>query len=273
MGLTTKNTPSQQKYKTAICTKYKDSEICKLISNPNYTNENAGAKSEVEKLYAANHALYAEGKYLEVIANSNRADSLYPKSEYMPKFALLRAYAIGRTGTVMEYENALQRVIAKYPKDPVKQKAQDLLDAIKNVSPSSLDIKKDTLPPKADFVYEDKAEHFCMILILNKKINSASLKARLSDFNQEYFSLASLGVTSNLLDLESQAVLVKSFQGAAKAMDYYQLLVGDLKVFKDMAQNDFKLTLISTDNFARLFKEKKKTEYIVFFEENYKKKQ
>ncbi len=273
MALSNKNTSAQQKYKSSICTKYKDSEICQLISNPNYNNDNAGAKSEVEKLYNTTYDLYTQGQFLEVINRSNTADSLYPKSEYMPKFALLRAYSIGRTGTVKEYENSLQRIIAKYPKDPAKQKAQDLLDAIKRVGTTGVTTVKDTVPKKVDYVFDDKAEHFCMIMILNKKVNSLGLKSRLSDFNQEYFSLAALGVSSNLLDLESQVILVKSFNGASKAMEYYQLLVGDLKVFKDMNQADFKLTVISSDNFARLFKDKKKMEYIVFFEENYKKKQ
>lgn len=273
IALGTKNTGAQQKYKSSICSKYAESEICKLVSNPNFASENAGKKSEVEKLYSETYALYTSGDYSGVIRNAARADSLYPKSEFMPKFALLNAYATGHAGTVQEYENALQRVIAKYPKDPAKQKAQELLDAIKRVGITNV-VPKDTSKPKApDFVYAAEAEHFCAIFISNKKIRGADVAARLSNFNTEYFSLANLGVSSNLLDLESQIVLVKSFQNASKAMEYHAMLIGDLKVFKDMSNKDYKVTVISSDNWARLFKDKKKLEYIAFFEENYKKTQ
>lgn len=273
IALSRKNTGAQQKYKTSICSKYAESEICKLVSNPNFASENAGRQSEVEKLYSETYAAYTGGNYTTVIQNAAKADSLYPKSELMPKFALLNAYAVGRTGTVQEYENALQRIIAKYPKDPAKGKAQELLDAIKRVGITNV-VPKDTTKPKApDFVYNANGEHFCAVFIVNKKIKGSDLAARLSNFNTEYFSLASLGVSSNLLDLESQIVLVKSFANANKAMEYYAMLVGDLKVFKDMSNKDYKVTVISADNWARLFKDKKKLEYIAFFEENYKKTQ
>lgn len=272
IALTVKNIGAQQKYKSQICTKYAESEICKLVSNPNYANENAGKKSEVEKFYNDTYDHYVNGRHTEVIRNAYLADSLYPKSEFMPKFALLNAYSVGRTGSVQDYKNALQRVVAKYPKDPVRQKAQNLLDAIERVGITNVAPKDTTKPAAPDFIYQETTEHFCAIFIMNKKVKAADLAAKLSNFNTEYFSLASLGVSPNLLDLETQIILVKSFQSGSKAMDYYSMLVGDLKVFKDLQPKDYKVTVISADNWARLFKNRKKLEYISFFEENYKKK-
>ncbi len=269
--LTGNNKVRKKHYEELILSKYPDSEISKLIKNPDANKDANATKSEVEKFYTETYKAYTEGRYSEVISNANRADTTYSKSELMPKFSMLRAYSIGRTGTVKEYENALQRIIAKYPKDPARHKAQELLDAIKNVKIDP-NAKKDTIKVVPDFVYEPNAEHYCMIMIMNKKVNANSVKTKLSDFNSEYFALANLGITSSFLDLETHIVIVKSYASAGKAMEYYQMLNGDLKVFKDMQPLDYRLMVISEGNYARLFKDKKKTEYQVFFEENYKKK-
>ena len=49
----------------------------------------------------------------------------------MPQFAFIKALCIGRTQDISAFESALVQVTIKYPKDPVKEKAQQMLEMIK----------------------------------------------------------------------------------------------------------------------------------------------
>lgn len=272
MNLQLKNQPRADYYKNIILTKYPDSEPAKLLLNPDIYKDLKAKQGEIEKMYNETYRAYQEGRYADVLAFCRRADSLYAKSEIMPKFALLRAFAIGKTSTPKEYENALQRIIVKYPKDPAKNKAQELLDAMKKMKlqPDSI-MKKDSVV-KQIFALDKNAEHYYMIVINAKKVDMNQLKTNVSDFNQEYFSLANLNIISYVYDKETQVLIVKSFNGAQKALDYYQLITGDAKAFKNIDAKETRGVVISDQNYQTVFKDKKKEEYFQFFQENYLKK-
>ncbi|MBI3502047.1 MAG: hypothetical protein HY063_09650, partial [Bacteroidetes bacterium] len=189
------------------------------------------------------------------------------------KFALLRAYSIGKTKGADDYEKALQGVMAKYPKDPAKAKAQELLDHLKKMKEAPVDTsaKKDTVK-QSPYAYKDSAEHYCIIILPAKKMNAEDFKIRVSNFNAEYFRNSDLNVSNVLLDMERQVIVVKSFPLAGKAKDYYDLVNQDAKVFKDISPEEYNVFPISADNYIVFYKEKNSSGYEKFFIENYKNK-
>jgi len=261
-------------YKDKILNEHPDSEYAKIIKNPDYQKALLASKNEIEKYYTETFSAYHTARYGEVIAMVNKADSFYSSSILMPKFALLRAYSIGRTNSADDYEKALQGVIAKYPKDDVKGKAQELLDYIKKMRAAPVDSAalKDTVKYISPYAFKDSAEHQCIIIIPGKSININDFKIRVSNFNAEYFRLSELMVSNVLMDMEHQIVSIKHFPVAAKAKDYYDLINQDSKVFKDIPPEEYQIFPISTDNFSIFYQEKKPDEYKKFFTENYLKK-
>ncbi|MBI3503191.1 MAG: tetratricopeptide repeat protein, partial [Bacteroidetes bacterium] len=121
----------EEEYKNKILNEHPESEYAKIILNPDYQKALLASKNEIEKFYGETFSAYKGAQYEQVIAMANRADTFYSASALMPKFALLRAYSIGKTKGADDYEKALQGVMAKYPKDPAKAKAQELLDHLK----------------------------------------------------------------------------------------------------------------------------------------------
>ncbi|MEK6614666.1 MAG: tetratricopeptide repeat protein [Bacteroidota bacterium] len=261
-------------YKDKILNEHPDSEYAKIIRNPDYQKALLASKNQIEKYYTETFSAYHAARYGEVIAMVNKADSFYSSSILMPKFALLRAYSIGRTNSTDDYEKALQGVIAKYPKDDVKKKVQELLDYIKKRRTAPVDSAalKDTVKYISPYTFKDSAEHQCIIIISLKKININDFKIRISNFNAEYFRLSEFTISDVLMDMEHQIVSIKSFPVSSKAKDYFDLINQDSKVFRDISPEEYQIFPITTDNFSVFYQEKKTEEYKRFFTENYLKK-
>jgi len=261
-------------YKEKILNEYPDSEYAKIIKNPDYQKALKASRNEIEKYYSETYSAYHSSRYGEVIAMVSKADSFYSGSELMPRFALLRAFSIGKTKDINDFENALQGVIAQYPKEDTKAKAQEIIDQIKKIKSAPVDSAalKDTVVIKPSFFFKDTTEHYCIIILKGKKINVNDMKARISNFNSEYFRLSDLSITSVMMDVETQVVYVKSFSVASKAKDYFDIINQDSKVFMDILISEYKVFPISSENFTVLYKEKKMDEYQIFFTDNYLKK-
>ncbi len=269
--LAEKNQGRANYYKDKILNEHPDSEYAKIIRNPDYQKALYASKNEIEKFYGETFSAYYQSRYTEVIAMVNKADSFYSASDLMPKFAMLRAFSIGKTKGPDDYEHALQGVVAKYPKDDVKAKAQELLDHIKKMKTAPIDSAalKDTVKYISPYTFKDSTEHQCMIILSAKKVNINDFKTRVSNFNAEYFRLSDITISNVLMDMEHQIVSVKGFPTAAKAKDYYDLINQDSKVFSDILPEEYQVYPISSDNFSVFYKAKKIEEYKRFFTDHY----
>lgn len=258
-------------YKDKILNEHPDSEYARIIRNPDYQRALMASRNEIEKYYNDTYLAYRQSRFTEVIAMVNRADSFYSSSELMPRFAMLRAFSIGRTGNLQAYENALQGVVAKYPKDDARTKAQELLDHIKKMKALPIDstTAKDTVALRSPYTHKDSAAYQCMILISARKVNISEFKTRVSNFNGEYFRLANLNVSDVMLNMEYRIVNVGSFPTAAKAKDYFDLINQDAKVFMGFKPEEYKVYPITSENYATFYKLKSISEYAQFFTEHF----
>ena len=258
-------------YKNKILTEHPDSEYAKIINNPDYQKALRASKDEIEKYYTETYSSYYDGKYGEVIAMANKADSFYSSSSLMPKFALLRAFSIGKTSGAASYEKALQGIIAKYPKDDAKAKAQELLDHLKKLQtpPADTIALKDTVTYKSPYTFKDSTEHQCIIIFSSNEVNIDDFKNRVSDFNAEYFRASALNVNNLLLDLEHPLVSINSFFSSSKAKDYYDLINQNRNIFSGVPHKDYHVFPISLENFAIFYSNKNIEEYKKFFQEHY----
>ncbi len=258
-------------YKSKILNEFPNSEYAKIILNPDYQKAMMASKGEIELLYGQTLSKYHNQLYTDVIAMVNKADSFYSASELMPKFALLRAYSIGHTKSVNEYANALQGVVAKYPKDPVKVKALDLLDHMNTMKKDSAttSMKKDSLIPASPYQFKDSAEHQCVIVLSGKKVAANDMKIRISNFNLEYFRLVELNVSDLILDSNRTIITVKTFPASKAARDYADFINQDSKIFEGHTVADYKVFAISVDNFQVFYNEKNVSDYLKFYSEYY----
>ena len=258
-------------YKNKLLNDYPDTEYAKIIKNPDAAKDMMASKSQVENFYAETYELYSEAKYPETYANCKTADSLYSKSPLMPQFSLLKALCIGRTQDITAFENSLTEVIIKYPKSPVKGKAQEMIDMIKRQK-NPVVVVKDTVAVKAapKFIFKEDGNYYCLIIVENGKGDLNKFKTKLSDFNTLNFSSDDIGITSIFLDLTHQLVNVKTFDGKTRAMAYFNMIKAKADLYDDLTPGTYQSFIISEENFAIFYKDKNITDYQQFFTQNFK---
>jgi tetratricopeptide (TPR) repeat protein len=272
--LTMKNQSKSDYYKELLLSKYPDSEYAKIIKNPDYAKDVNASKSLVERFYTETYQLYSEGKYAEALANCIQAEQQHSKSYLMPQFAFLKALCIGRTQDINAFESALTQVVIKYPKSPVKEKAQEMLDMIKKQKgdAGAQNIQKDSTATekKSKFVFNESGEYFWVLIVENSKGNLENFKVNLSEINSVAFSTKSISISDMFLDATHQIITVKSFNGKEEAMKYYDFMKSKKDAYKDLSDGSYQSFVISADNFTIFYKDKNITEYAQFFSQNFK---
>jgi tetratricopeptide (TPR) repeat protein len=258
------------RYKTILLTDYPDTEYAKIIKNPDYAKDVMASKSEVEKFYTETYQLYSDGKYAEALANCKRAETLYSKNYLMPQFAFIKALCIGRTEDINAFEGALIQVTIKYPKEPVKDRAQEMLDMIKKQKNPSASVDSTANPAKPKFIFKEDGDYYWVTIVLNGKGDIDKFKTKLSDLNAESFSLDNLNISNVFLDMNHQLVSVKYFNGKAKAMDYYTFMKNKKEAFDMLEMGTYQSFIISAENYTTFYKEKNIDEYQQFFTQNFK---
>lgn len=267
--LAMKNQPKSDYYKNLLLNDYPDTEYAKIIRNPDYASDIAATKSQVEKFYTETYQLYSEGKYSEALTNCMSADSLYSKSTLMPQFAFVKALCIGRTQDINAFEAALTNVVIKYPKEQVKERAQEMLDMIKKQK-SGVSVSADSTAAKPTFVFSETGEYYWIAIVPNGKGDINSVKTKISDLNTASFELEELKISNVFLDINNQLITVKTFDGMAKAMDYYEFMKENKAVLNEVGGNAVQSFIMSADNYTIFYKEKNIEAYLAFFGENFK---
>ncbi len=264
-------------YKNILLKDYPDSEYAKIIKNPGYAKIAMANRSQVENFYTETYYLYSDGKYSAALINCQTADTMYYKNYLMPQFDYVKALCIGQLQNIDAFERALTQVTIKYPKDPIKDKAQEILDFIRKQKypdkPAVIETKVaaiDSTQAKSKFIFKEDGEYYWIAVVQNGRGDINKFKTKLSDINDESFSTEEYTISSVFLDLAHQLVNVKSFEGKAKAMDYYNFFKDNKTAFVDLAPGTYQTFIISAENYTAFYKDKNIEAYQKFFSENFK---
>ena len=114
-------------YKNVILTHYPDTKFAQIILNPNVILEEEVALNEVEKEYKKMYYLYKEGKFEEAVLKIDEFIVTIPSSNLIPKFELLKAYAIGKYKDIEAYKIALEFVAVSYGSTEEGKKAKEII--------------------------------------------------------------------------------------------------------------------------------------------------
>ncbi|APG66491.1 hypothetical protein LPB136_11580 [Tenacibaculum todarodis] len=124
---TSLNSPKANEYKNVILTKYPDTKYAQIIK---YPTKKLAQDEEVDKIadaYKDIYYLYKENKFDEVIT---KIDVLLPtilESNLLPKFDLLKAYAIGKIKDKETYKTAMEFVALTYANTEEGKKAKEIV--------------------------------------------------------------------------------------------------------------------------------------------------
>jgi tetratricopeptide (TPR) repeat protein len=265
------NTAKANEYKNRLLREYPDSEYAKMLSDPDYLKKLEILKGQIAQTYDRSFGNYANGEHELVIAAADSILRHHKDDKLRPKFALLRAMSIGATQKLAVYRKALEDVIQDYPAEPEKVKAEELLGYVKTLMGEVLPDeapKQDTVPVEEGYVFELEANHY-FAMVVNKPVQVADIKGRLSNFHTRQFSTETLTIKNVQLSADQELVFVQGFPATKKAMDYITAIVLDQEVFKGIERSKIKQFLISEKNFTVFYKKKDLEEYMQFFLQNY----
>lgn len=279
--LAMEDTEQSEYYKNIILNDYPDSEYAKIIKNPNYFKDQA-RKVAIQKVFYENtFRAYLNKQYEDVMERKIMADSMFQGGELAPKFELLYAMAVGKSRPLPEFEASLKKVITYYPEDSVSIRAREILARINpeiyamRDSTSAPGEPRDSVEvveaPKnlTPFTFKKDTAHYLIFVYRNNVVSTNELKVALSDYNNKYFSVKKLKVSSTLVGSEYQMVMVRSYDNKDDVMNYIDLMVTEQEAFSGIDLELMQIHAITPDNMILLMQSRDIEGYNIFYEQNY----
>jgi tetratricopeptide (TPR) repeat protein len=268
-----KQDANASKYRDIILSRFPDSDYARILLNPDFNSERQRKADRVTEFYTQTYTLYEDGKYAEALSLCQRADSMDLKNPVKGQFALLKALCIGRTADLKAFEMELSSVVVNYPKEPVKDRAQEILDYIRGLNnqssgPKTEETKNSKSKTPPSFKVDLETEHLFVLVFAAGQANPSQTASVFSDFNSEYFN--SLSLTTNPVPLSNgdQSIVVRLFPNAQKAMSYFAMFGDQLAAQREMSFEK-QFFVISKANYAVWIKSVDTESYLSFFEKEY----
>jgi tetratricopeptide (TPR) repeat protein len=266
-------------YKNYLLSNHPESDYARLIQNPNFYKEMQRKSQVLEVFYENTYRAFINRQYADVIERKSMADEMFPANNKLaPKFALLKAMAVGKTRPLPDFKFELEEVIRRYPKDSASVKAQDLLDYItgKNIRETAIDTVavdtmnlKDPFAKAVNYTFEQNSLQFFTIIYPKGELNAGDLMNKLRSFNSLNFRESNLTVTSGNIDLSLQYIAVMSFGNKDDALSYYETVISEEGMVTNFDPEKVKFFIISQDNLSELTRTKDLKAYSQFFQKNY----
>ena len=253
------------KYKAIVLNEYPESTVAKVLKDPNYIESTEKAKNQVNDYYASTYKMFEQEQFSDVIKRSFLADSIFTENPLKPKFDMLLALSYGKMGKMDSFKNSLERIVNKYPMDEVKTRAVEILNLIEGSAYTS----NNDIPLNQQYLDEPSTNHLVIVIFEKIDPNITTMQGELANYNDLYFKFDNLKISSLLLNNETQIVVVRDFPNAQKAMNYYNSMRYNEKVFKNFDKEQYKVFAISNRNYGVFFREKDVSEYMKFFSKNY----
>ena len=254
------------KYKAKILKEFPDSEYAQILTDPNYFKKKQKEQKAATRFYEQTYQLYSDELYAMTVQQCEKSDSLYPGNPLSPKFRYLRALAIGKSRGKEELISALHEVIDKHPNDEEALHAKKILDLLGQPTNG----KHEPEPEQEIYNFSFEGDHSCALIVPAKGAKINELKIAVSDFNNKYFKLANLKVSSVLLGKDHHMISVKKFKNKDKAMDYHMAFTQNTDMLKDINSKGFDFFAISYENYPVFYSDKSVDKYLLFFNKKYR---
>lgn len=266
-------------YKNYLLSNYPESDYARLIQNPNFFKEMQRKSQVLEVFYENTYQAFINRQYADVIDRKAMADEMFPNTNKLaPKFALLKAMAIGKTRPLPDFKFELEEIIRRYPKDSASTKAQELLDYItgKNIRETAIDTipvdtanLKDPFAKAVKYTFEQNSLQFFTIIYPKGELNSAELMNKIRAFNGISFPSGNLTLASGNIDLTLQYIAVMSFNNKDDALNYYESVIAEEGLINTFDPERVRYFIISQDNLGELTRTKDLKAYTQFFQKYY----
>jgi len=262
--------PSEaQYYAGELTVRYPESHYAKLLNNPNYLAELQEEEMKVVRYYEGVYELYKQQSYTEVIARSENAFELYADDPLIPKFQYIRALSLGALEGREAMKVALDTLIVQYPTTEESLQAQEIIAYMYVEFP---EIKEADLVADAEELYTsiDSTQEHYFILAIHSSQNVNQVSFDLLNYNLDNYNQYDLSIDQiDMLD-SYHSLVVSRFNNLEGASRYLRdILKNGESILSQIEQAQYRIMIISGDNFEILSERKELIPYYLFYQKHY----
>jgi tetratricopeptide (TPR) repeat protein len=233
--------------------------------------KNKNKASKQDEYYAKVYSLFEKGQYpqaLDLIEKS--ANTMVENNPHLAKISLIRAMCIGNRDGKDEYVKELNNVIISYPNTPEQTKAKEIMRFLggdKNAFAQANIQDVDKIYQK-----DDTEGHYVTVITYDmEETKHINVKVAVSDYNKKNFKVERLQLGDASLNIEdnSQVILIRKFDNAAKAMEYYNKVIKDKDEYLGQPNLNVDIYAISQRNYRKMLSERSAVGYALFFQNKY----
>jgi len=256
-------------YKAQLLASYPDSHYSKLLNNPNYIRELEEEEKKVVRIYEKIFSSYQQKDYEKVISHADSAVLLYGEDGLVPKFKYIKSLAVGAIRGKEAMKVEFDSLIAQHPAAEESIQAQEIIDYMFVEFP---EIKEAEQAKEAEEVYigynPEQEHYFLLALRSGENVNQVSFD--LLNYNLDYFNQYDLNIERVELEETYNMLAVKSFTDSDGADRYLQAVADSSEIIlKEIPSEQYRLMIISADNFAILTREMEHIPYYLFYRKHY----
>ena len=252
-----------EQYKESLYQYFPESIYSKILKDDNYQHNLIAKKQEDENKYEQIYALHNNKQYTEVLLQT---DSI-KKDKYELQYLFLRSLSFGKLHDSLVFKQSLNEIIKNHPETQVAVEATQILDLLKD--PSRMDKANKQAIAKSPYLYNEQIPHIIMIVLPKEGVDASYLKTLISDFNTSKYSNEVFEINAMLIGLEKHLITIKSYPNKKDAMKYYNSLTFGEKIIQELNKTEYKLGVISIENFQEFYKNKDVNGYYNFFKKKY----
>ncbi len=285
-----KDIPQAEKYKNLIISKYGNTNYARLLQNPNFVKEQEEIRKRDEQLYANTYDAFMRGEWNTVQRNATNFINENSDSDLVPNFDFLNTMCTARNADTTQFKLALLDFIDRHPKHELKQAAENLLayfgtgdiDALIADLKSRPEVVKqqqseDGKSPyseeivEAEYKFDEMAEHYYVVYFKSEQVDDKRLAFEIRNFNIFNFNMRTFNVVTSTFNSNYSMITVRPFRNMRQSVNYSKMIANSEDVFNKLRNVDYKIFVISAENFKLLTESRNLNSYMEFYNANYNK--
>ena len=268
-------------YKEKILTEFTESDYAATLADPNYVENIRNMPRIQEDLYQSTYGFYLDNQVDSVRSSVNIVKLKYPLTPLMPKFLFVNALTYVMSNEPLEFKNALQDLVEKFPEADVTALANDYLKGllkgrqiVSDLAPSigmrwNLRFGGEDVVADSTLTFSATADSTYSVLLIypDQAIHTNNLIFEVAGFNFANFTVKEIDLGIEVIG-DMRVLNISGFGSFDDALHYDDLIYGD-KGYARLLPTTLFAVIISGSNYEVLQKGKTLEDYFIFFEENY----
>lgn len=251
-------------YADLLKSKYPTSTYAKILINPNYLKETSVAAEKQKLIYKEAYRFFQQNNLRAAQEKLSEATQV-GETGFTPQLDLLKILIAGRTEDVTRYQLELELFIKKYPTEPIKSYAEQLLATSKSL------LERIEKAKGIQYSTSLSGTHYFVTVYNNADRITNSVVDALEKFNSTLWSKLKLTTSNLALTDEKIVTMIVEFPDRESALSYFDKFLVQLSNAKPFSNYKFYNFVITKDNFQTFYRTKALDEYLTFFDRNYQK--